>query len=36
MNDIVVREPQNPVEGEYSLDQHGELVVFKNGEWRRA
>jgi len=29
-----VKEPQHPVEGEYSLDQHGELVVFKNGKWQ--
>ena len=29
-----VKEPQHPVEGEYSLDQFGELVVFKNGKWQ--
>ena len=36
MTEIRVKEPQNPVEGEYSLDQYGELVVFRNGEWHRA
>ena len=35
MTEIRVKEPQNPVEGEYSLD-HGELVVFRNGEWHKA
>jgi len=29
-----VKEPQHPTEGEYSLDQVGELVVFKNGKWQ--
>lgn len=28
-----VKEPQNPAEGEFSLDIYGELVVYKNGEW---
>ena len=31
---MIVREPQNPIEGEYSLDQFGEVVVFKNGKWQ--
>jgi len=30
---IKVREPQNPKEGEYTLDNKGNLVVFKNGRW---
>jgi hypothetical protein len=30
---ILVREPQNPVEGEYTLDNFGNLVVFKEGRW---
>ena len=32
----VVKEPQNPVEGEFSLDQHGEQVQFKDGKWQRS
>jgi hypothetical protein len=32
---IKVKEPQNPVEGEFSLDQYGEVVQFNNGEWTR-
>jgi|TARA_R110001606_G_scaffold376007_4_gene534491 hypothetical protein len=35
MTKINVKEPQNPVEGEHSLDQYGEVVVFRNGEWLR-
>jgi len=35
MTDIKVKEPQHPEEGECSLDQYGELVVFRNGEWQR-
>ena len=35
MSKIKVKEPQNPTEGEYTLDQYGELVVFKNGVWVR-
>ena len=35
MTKIKVREPQNPIEGEYTLDQYGEVVVFKNGTWQR-
>ena len=31
MTEIRVKEPQNPTEGEYSLDQYGELVVYKDG-----
>jgi hypothetical protein len=30
---ISVREPQHPTEGEYTLDNFGNLVVFKNGKW---
>ena len=32
----VVKEPQNPEEGEFSLDQHGEQVQFKDGKWERS
>jgi len=32
----IVREPRFPVEGEYTLDAFGELVVFKNGAWEEA
>jgi|TARA_R110001606_G_scaffold387210_3_gene551705 hypothetical protein len=32
-HDIKVKEPQNPVDGEFTLDQYGELVQYKNGEW---
>ena len=31
--DILVREPQRPEEGEYTLDNFGNLVVFKEGHW---
>ena len=31
--EIKVKEPLHPVEGEFSLDQYGEVVQFKNGEW---
>lgn len=32
---IVVKEPQNPTEGELTLTQDtGELVVYCDGEWR--
>ena len=31
----VVKEPQNPEDGEYSLDQFGEPVQFKDGKWQR-
>lgn len=30
---ILVREPQLPIEGEYTLDNFGNLVVFKDGKW---
>jgi len=33
---IIVREPRFPIEGEYTLDHTGELVVYKNGEWMAA
>jgi len=33
---IITRGPMFPVEGEYTLDAFGELVVFKNGEWEEA
>lgn len=33
MNNIYVKEPKHPVEGEFSLDQFGSVVVFKNGKW---
>ena len=33
IKNIKVREPQNPVEGEYTLDNFGNLVVFKKGKW---
>lgn len=29
----VVKEPQIPTEGEYSLDQFGELVVYRDSQW---
>ena len=32
----VVKEPQNPEDGEYSLDQFGEQVQFKDGKWQRS
>ena len=32
----VVKEPQNPEEGEFSLDQFGEQVQFKDGKWQRS
>jgi hypothetical protein len=28
-----VKEPQNPVQGEMSLDQFGNLVIFLSGRW---
>ena len=31
----VVKEPQNPEDGEFSLDSYGELVQYKNGRWQR-
>jgi hypothetical protein len=31
----VVKEPQNPVEGEHSLDSYGEIAVYKNGRWQK-
>ena len=33
--EIKVREPQLPVEGEYTLCNIGKVAVFKNGEWIR-
>lgn len=33
---IIVREPRFPIEGEYTLDHTGELVVYKDGEWIAA
>jgi len=30
---IKVREPQNPSEGEFTLCNNGELVVFRKGKW---
>jgi len=36
MTEIRVKEPQNPEEGEYSLDQYGDLVVYKDGKWRKT
>ena len=33
--ELVVKEPQNPEEGEFSLDSHGELVQYKNRRWQR-
>ena len=30
---ILVREPQHPTEGEYTLDNFGNLVLFKDGQW---
>ena len=32
--ELVVKEPQNPEEGEFSLDQYGDIVIFKDGVWR--
>ena len=32
---IAVKEPQHPVEGEYTLCNKGEVAVFRNGEWTR-
>ena len=33
--ELVVKEPQNPEEGEFSLDSHGEIAEYKNGRWQR-
>jgi len=33
--EIRVREPQKPTEGEFTLCNKGEVAVFKNGEWQR-
>lgn len=33
MSEIKVKELQRPVEGEFTLDQYGELVQYKNGKW---
>tara|TARA_B100001105_G_C22286226_1_gene397551 strand:+ start:54 stop:236 length:183 start_codon:yes stop_codon:yes gene_type:complete len=33
---IIVREPRFPIEGEYTLDHSGKLVVYKDGEWVAA
>jgi len=33
MSDIKVKEVSNPVEGEFTLSQTGELVQYKNGKW---
>ena len=30
---VRVKEISNPVEGEYTLDQLGRLVVYENGQW---
>jgi len=30
---VKVKEISNPVEGEYTLDQFGRLVVYRNGKW---
>jgi hypothetical protein len=30
---VVVKEPQNPVSGEFTLDTLGNLVIFINGSW---
>ena len=32
---IRVREPQNPSEGEYTLCNKGEVVVYRKGKWVR-
>lgn len=34
--EIKVKELPNPQEGEFTLDQYGELVQYINGEWVRA
>ena len=31
--DIKVKECSSPQEGEYTLDNWGRLVVYKNGKW---
>ena len=31
--DIKVKEVSNPIEGEYTLDNFGNLVVFRQGKW---
>ena len=33
MSDIKVKEPQNPIEGEVTLDTFGNVVQYKNGRW---
>ena len=33
MSDIKVKEPQNPIEGEFTLDNFGNVVQYKNGKW---
>ena len=35
MENIKVREPQLPVEGEYTLCNKGEVAVYRNGVWVR-
>jgi len=30
---VKVKEISNPVEGEYTLDNLGRLVVYRNGQW---
>jgi|TARA_B110000444_G_scaffold234593_1_gene245014 hypothetical protein len=32
---IKVKEPQRPVEGEYTLCNKGEVAVYRNGKWIR-
>ena len=34
--EIKVKEINNPKEGEFTLDQYGNLVQFRNGIWVRA
>lgn len=34
--EIKVKEINDPKEGEFTLDQYGELVQYKNGEWVKA
>lgn len=34
--EIKVKEISNPTEGEFTLDQYGNLVKFENGKWIKA
>ena len=32
---MIVKEPRCPTEGEYSLDETGEVVVYRSGQWQK-